>query len=174
MKKKQIIQLKTKDDQLRAATIVSEQIPNMINPPEVVIREPTLTRSDNQNRLYWAWVGLAANLKNEIKDDIHQQWKKKYLLPILRRDDEEFNKIFAPLRRLWDIDKESALHMYNQISKLTSTTQLSVKQMQEYMNEIQLDMAREGIDLPDGDDFRKGTESGKGEQSLRTGRRDYR
>lgn len=99
------------------------------------------TRSLNQNRLYWLWVSEIGKATGHTKDDLHERFKKHYALPILLRDDPDLQPFIDRVQGLGTDAYDEFVRRY------ISTTDLSVKQFTEMLNEIEVDARTRGIDL---------------------------
>jgi len=121
---------------------------------EIVIREHKKDRSASQHSLYWLWMTVIANELGETKDDIHLRSKKMFLVPIFERDDPEgYGKMIAAVRLIHKLDlKTSAKTLASQIVKLTSTTDCTVAQFTEMLNDIEKYYITLGITLPHPED----------------------
>lgn len=111
---------------------------------EVLIRPYHKDRSYEQNRLYWKWIGVIIDeLESEdTKKSIHEAFKHMFLVPLLSRDSERFFNLMKIVNEQGTKEDQTEL-----ISAL-STTRLSVKQMTEYLNEIEKHAASLSIVLP--------------------------
>lgn len=104
---------------------------------EVVIRPYKETRSQQQHKLYWKWITIIADETGHSKDQMHEQLKRRFLLPILEREDAQFGQIMANLRKAWrDGHKELAEQLNAAVVLNASTTVLSVGSMTEYLNSV--------------------------------------
>jgi hypothetical protein len=87
-------------------------------------------RSLPQNRLYWLWLACISFETGNDKNDLHDEFRKRYL-PIKET-------IVLEIRK----------------KKLTSTTELNSKQFTQYLDKIQIFASAElGIKLPDPTDL---------------------
>lgn len=111
---------------------------NFENKPLVVEIKPfDGDRSKAQNRLYWKFLSQWSKHQGTDKDSEHLFFKKKFLARIYDRDDVgQYRKTFAAVRKL----KEEQHSMYQQVAdglnELISTTDASVQQFTEYLNDI--------------------------------------
>ena len=120
---------------------------------QVEIREYHKDRTLAQNSLMWYWITIIAGERGEIKDDIHCEYKKKYLVPIFERDDPEYAKMIQAVRDVQKAGMQTeARHLADQIVKLTSTTDADVKQFTEYLNDMEHGANKQGIPLPHPED----------------------
>lgn len=103
-------------------------------------------RSISQNRIYWKWLSVIGQERGLTKDDLHEVIKKHYVLPVLVRDDEEYAAILDKVQGL------GAEAFDTFVRRFISTTDLSVKQFAEVLDEIDVDAAQRGIRLPRKDD----------------------
>ena len=119
------------------------------NPVEVTIKPWRRNRSQEQNALYWKWVAIMADEYGNTKDDLHEILKRNHLAPILEREDEGYASMMQALRELWKSGARSkAEALLKQVTRLTSTTGLKVKEMTEYLEAIEQQAADAGIELP--------------------------
>ncbi|NAR78956.1 hypothetical protein GPS50_04245 [Acinetobacter haemolyticus] len=103
-------------------------------PLRVVIDQKQDDRSTAQNRLYWMWLGQIEKKTGQDKDSLHYEFKKKFLIYIYRRDDQEFAETCNAIAMLKQNECEEYRVIAEQVIRLCSTTKLSVKQMAEYLN----------------------------------------
>ena len=103
-------------------------------PLRVVIDQKQDDRSTAQNRLYWMWLGQIEKKNGTHKDQLHFEFKKKFLIFIYRRDDQEFAETCKAIAMLKQNECEEYRVIAEQVIRLCSTTKLSVKQMTEYLN----------------------------------------
>lgn len=91
-------------------------------------------RSTAQNRLYWMWLGQIEKKNGTHKDQLHFEFKKRFLIFIYRRDDQEFAETCKAIAMLKQNEREEYRVIAEQVIRLCSTTKLSVKQMTEYLD----------------------------------------
>ena len=116
---------------------------------EVSIAPYEETRKLVQNSLMWVFITAIAEHQGNTKLDVHNYYKKTYLLPIYERDDIEYAKAVNAVRELHKKGfVEDAKSIASQIINLTSTTRATVKQMTEYIKDIERDAISKGIPLP--------------------------
>lgn len=116
---------------------------------EVVIREHKKDRSAEQNALYWQWLTIIGNELGESKEDVHERYKDGFLVHIYERDNPEYAEMVQALREVWKHGmRTEAVSLRKKIVALTSTTTATVKQMGEYMTEIERHAASLAIRLP--------------------------
>lgn len=121
-------------------------------PKEVLIHEYKADRSASQNSLMWKWLTIIGSELGESKDDVHERYKGKFLVHIYERDDIEYAETISSLRKLYLQDKAVGADLFKKVVKLTSTTRANVKQMTEYLNDIELDARSLNINLPHPED----------------------
>lgn len=120
---------------------------------EVIVKPRKVDRSAAQHRLYFLWVTILAGEQGLTKEEIHEDLKKRLLLPIYERDDADFALSLAAVRNVHKAGhKDEAKSLARQIVKLTSTTTATLDQFTEYLNEIEKDSANRGIFLPHPED----------------------
>ena len=112
----------------------------------VVISENKPDRSAAQNRLYWVFVTIIGQALGYSKDEMHEEFKLRHLVPIMLRDDEHFNALLERVKQAADGGvMRSFVH-------LLSTTHLSLAQFAEYLRDIELFAISMSITLPAKDD----------------------
>ena len=120
---------------------------------EVKISEYKKDRSASQNALYWQWLTIIGNELGESKETMHERYKDGFLVQIFERDDPDYAEMIDTLRAVYGQGmKTQALALRKRIVALTSTTSANVKQMGEYMSEIEKQAASLGIRLPHPED----------------------
>lgn len=128
---------------------------NFENKPLVVeIRPFDGDRSKAQNRLYWKFLSQWSKHQGTDKDSEHLFFKKKFLARIYDRDDVgQYKATFAAVRKL----KEEQHSMYQQVAdglnELISTTDASIAQFTEYLNDIHAFCLKQGCYLETPDDL---------------------
>lgn len=116
---------------------------------EVIIQEHKKDRSVEQNQLYWRWIGVISEEWGWSKDEVHDNLRRRFLVPIYERDDIGYAAMIHSIRKVYSKGfKEDANAMFEHIVKLTSTTNAKVKQFTEYLKDIERDLASKGIILP--------------------------
>ena len=129
---------------------------NFENKPLVVEIKPfEKDRSKAQNRLYWKFLTQWSKHQGTDKDSEHLFFKKKFLARIYDRDDVgQYRKTFAAVRKL----KEEQHSMYQQVAdglnELISTTDASIAQFTEYLNDIHAFCLKQGCYLETPDDLK--------------------
>lgn len=112
-------------------------------------------RSKAQNRLYWLWLSQWSKRQGTDKDSEHLFFKKQFLARIYHRDDVGlYRNTFAAVKVL----KEQKHPMYQQVAdglnELISTTDATVDQFTEYLNDIHAFCNKHGCWLSTPDDLR--------------------
>lgn len=105
-------------------------------PLRVVIDQKQDDRSTAQNRLYWMWLGQIERKNGTDKDELHYEFKKKFLIYIYRRDDQQFAEMCHAIAKVKQSEPDEYETIGKQVIRLCSTTKLSVKQMTEYLNYV--------------------------------------
>jgi len=103
----------------------------------------TRDRSNEQNRLMWTWNKEASDHLGDMSPtEVHYYSKVYFGVPILRRDDAEFDEIwrrcFAPL---------SVETQQEAMSFVDVTSKMGVKQMTEYLNTVSAHWFAQGVAL---------------------------
>ena len=123
-------------------------------PLRVVIDQKQDDRSTAQNRLYWLWLSQWSKRQGTDKDTEHLFFKKQFLARIYHRDDVgQYRKTFTAVKVL----KEQKHPMYQQVAdglnELISTTDASIDQFTEYLNDIHAFCNKQGCWLSTPDDL---------------------
>lgn len=123
-------------------------------PLVVNIQEDDKDRSKAQNRLYWKWLTQWSKRQGTDKDSEHLFFKKNFLARIYDRDDVgQYRSTFAAVKKL----KEEQHSMYQQVAdglnELISTTDASIAQFTEYLNDIHAFCLKQGCYLETPDDL---------------------
>ncbi|MCO8044970.1 recombination protein NinB [Acinetobacter bohemicus] len=105
-------------------------------PLRVVIDQKQDDRSTAQNRLMWMWLGQIEKKTGTDKDQLHYEFKKKFLIYIYRRDDQDFAEMCHAIAKVKQSEPDEYETIGKQVIRLCSTTKLSVKQMTEYLNYV--------------------------------------
>lgn len=134
---KAVFPIQSKADIDKAVNFIDSNYTQAINegkPLRVVIDQKQDDRSAAQNRLMWMWLGQIEKKNGTHKDQLHFEFKKKFLVFIYRRDDQEFAETCKAIAMLRQNECEEYRVIAEQVIRLCSTTKLSVKQMTEYLN----------------------------------------
>lgn len=94
------------------------------------------SRTVAQNRLYWMWIGQVSAKTGNDKDDLHFEFKKKFLIAIFDRDDQEYAEMCHAIKALKDSESEQYAAIAKGVIHETSTTRLTTKQFTEYLNAV--------------------------------------
>lgn len=106
-------------------------------PLVVNIKEDDKDRSKAQNRLYWKWLTQWSKRQGTDKDSEHLFFKKNFLARIYDRDDVgQYRATFQAVRTLKDEKHPAYEQVAAGLNELISTTDASVVQFTEYLNDI--------------------------------------
>lgn len=105
-------------------------------PLRVVIDRKQDDRSAAQNRLYWKWIGEIRRKTGQDEDSLHYEFKKKFLIYIYRRDDQQFGEMCHAIAKVKQSEPDEYKAIGEQVIRLCSTTKATVKQMTEYLNYV--------------------------------------
>ena len=105
-------------------------------PLRVAIDQKQNDRSAAQNRLYWKWLGEIEKKNGTHKDQLHFEFKKKFLIYIYRRDDQQFAEMCHAIAKVKQSEPDEYKAIGEQVIRLCSTTKATVKQMTEYLNYV--------------------------------------
>lgn len=122
----------------RCVRILNNFKPDEKNQIEVIIRPYRKNRSREQNSLYWKWLGEISLETGEDTESLHETFKRKFLAPILKRDDEGYRDLSVELQTLRGNGQHESADRIGLIllSKL-STGALTTKQFSEYLDYIE-------------------------------------
>lgn len=114
----------TRDEKVRERCI--EHIRNLreANVWDITIRKHRLTRSKQQNSLYWMWLKIIGDHVGSPKEDIHREFAIRLLGP-----------------ETFEVDGK-------QYSGAKSTTKLSIEEFSEYLEKILATAMSLGLTLP--------------------------
>lgn len=111
-------------------------------------------RSKAQNRLYWLWMSQWAKHQGTDKDTEHLFFKKQFLARIYHRDDVgQYRKTFAAVKVLKDQKHPMYQQVADGLNELISTTDATVDQFTEYLNDIHAFCLKHGCYLHTPDDL---------------------
>jgi hypothetical protein len=104
-------------------------------------------RTADQNALQWLWATEAARqLGDRTPDEMQREWKLRHGVPILREDSAEFRAFYdKALRPRSYADKLEAMRF------VPVTSELKVRQMVRFLDEVQRECAEQGVILTDPD-----------------------
>ena len=112
-------------------------------------------RSVAQNSLYWKWLSVIEKKTGNDKDQVHFEFKKKFLINILKRDDDEYAEMCLALSALKQSESEQFRAIADGVIRETSTTRMDTKQFTEYLQQIEAyALVKMGISLPVPDDLK--------------------
>lgn len=150
--KRKTIIMRTDGDKRKALTIL-EGLP--LKPKyEIEFRLYKLQRSVLQNKLYWKWITIIGNELGYTKEEMHELYKERLLIPIFIRDNEGFAEMVGAVKAVRGRKmKEQADILKREIIRLTSTTDCTTAQFAEYLTDIERDAANLSIILPHPDDL---------------------
>jgi len=109
---------------------------------ETLIRPYRKNRSYEQNSYYWKLITIISDELGNTKEELHETYKRKFLVRILARDDEDFYNLLQVVADGGDEEHRKTF------AKLISTTGLAVKQFSEYTEDITKHAADLGIWIP--------------------------
>ena len=123
-------------------------------PLRVVIDQKQDDRSTAQNRLYWLWLSQWSKRQGTDKDTEHLFFKKQFLARIYHRDDVgQYRNTFAAVKVLKDQKHPMYQQVADGLNELITTTDASVDQFTEYLNDIHAFCNKQGCWLSTPDDL---------------------
>ena len=114
---------------------------------KVVISLFRKNRSASQQGLQWMWNTDIGDFTGMTKEEAHDEMKGKFCVPILVRDDEEYAAMYVAIDALPESARKTVINM-------TSTTRLDVRQMAEYLTDMERHAAEFRIPLRHPDDYK--------------------
>lgn len=124
-------------------------------PLRVVIDQKQDDRSTAQNRLYWMWLTQWSKRQGTDKDTEHLFFKKQFLARIYHRDDVgQYRNTFAAVKVLKDQKHPMYQQVADGLNELITTTDASVEQFTEYLNDIHAFCNKHGCWLNTPDDLK--------------------
>ena len=123
-------------------------------PLRVVIDQKQEDRSKAQNRLYWKWLSQWSKHQGTDKDSEHLYFKKHFLARIYYRDDVgQYRETFDAVKVLKDQKHPVYQYVADGLNELITTTDASVEQFTEYLNDIHAFCNKHGCWLNTPDDL---------------------
>lgn len=123
---------------------------------EIIIDEYKRDISAEQRGLYFAWIGIIANTLGESKETIHKRYKDRFLTLIFEKNPKKHEAYCASVqacRDLWHKGlKDDAKFFKKQIDSFISIRDANVKEMAEYMSDVEKEAISLAIYLPHPDD----------------------
>lgn len=128
---------------------------NFENKPLVVrVDQKEDDRSKAQNRLYWKWLTQWAKHQGSDKDTEHLFFKRKFLSVIFYRDDVgQYRNTFDAVKVLKQQKHTMYQYVASGLNELISTTDASVDQFTEYLNDIHAFCNKQGCWLETPEDL---------------------
>lgn len=110
---------------------------------EVVIKPYKKNRSYEQQKGYFVWLAYIGEHTGSTKEELHENYKRKFLIHILAEDDEAFYSLLQVIANGGTEDDRK------RFVRELSTTKLNTKQFARYMSEIESHANSMGIALPE-------------------------
>ena len=102
-------------------------------------------RSLDQNALQFLWANETAQQRGDCTfEEVRRDWKLRHGVPILRRDDLEFQQLYDAMLKPLPFAGKLNLMAYVDV-----TSKMTVKQMREYLDTVQRECLEQGIRLTD-------------------------
>lgn len=116
---------------------------------EIIIRPYRRSRTVEQNALMHKWFSVIAAETGDDMLSVKDEFKRRFLPPILKRDDPEYAELAQLLAELSQKgDAEMARKIGSKIIAKLSTSLLNTKQMSEFMDNVERFATDLGITLP--------------------------
>lgn len=97
---------------------------------EVTIKLHKKSKSAAQRGLQWMWYTVFSGYTGQTKEEVHEEMKRRFCVPILIRDDEDYAAMIGAAKVLPE-------HARREIVRMTSTERLDTAQMTEYLNDFE-------------------------------------
>lgn len=122
------------------------ELGNIVQPFDVVISRDK-TRTDRQNRTIHLWFKQIAQQRGDMTEaEVKAECNLTYGKPILARDDDEWASAFGYIfDSLSHLAKLKALRVFD----IPITRRMNVKQLSEYIDQMQKDYREAGFNLVD-------------------------
>lgn len=121
-------------------------------PQEFTLKTYRRNRSIEQHNTYRWWLKIFADELGDDSDSLHEQLKQKFLIPILERENEDYQHLMKAVNRHREKGQhKEAAFWENIVRKKASTTDLDTKQFTEYLSLVESFAAQFGIALPQPD-----------------------
>lgn len=145
--KQEFFMIRTQKDIDTFTSLLEERLETQ-NFLEVAISIEARSRSMKQHRLMFLWNTEIANHLGLYKDEVHEMMKRRFAVPIFTRDDPDFAEMVAAVKAV----RKQGMEVYaealaREISRLTSTTDFTVEQASEYLNDMEHFAAEKGVRL---------------------------
>ena len=136
---KQTVILRTQQNKAYAAGLLSGIKLSDTEPMVMEIKPYRRNRSVEQNEFMWQFLKMVSEETGHTKDELHTMCKHRCLLPILLASGhEEVCKTIGAIDEIKRAGMESQARVaFDMLLDHISTTWLNVKQMTEYLNDIQ-------------------------------------
>ncbi len=155
---KAVFPIQSHADITKAINFIHTHYTQAINdgkPLVVEIKPEAKDRSKAQNRLYWKWLHEIHRKTGNDEDQLHFEFKKKFLIGILKRDDDEYAAMCLAIKTLKQSESEQFEAIANGVIRETSTTRMNTAQFTEYLNLIEAFALKTfGLVLPVPDDLK--------------------
>lgn len=134
-------------ERAKVMQIISKLELSADQPYAVTIKIADESRSDKQNRLAFSWYQIMGAMTGHGKEYERAYCKWTYGIPILRRDDEEFNRFYSQALQRLTYEQQLKAMEY-----LPVTSLMGVRQFAEYLTTVDNEAGARGIRLPRPDD----------------------
>jgi len=136
------------NEQVKSRALDAVRSLSFDEPHTVKIEPVEKNRSIAQHRLKWLWVSDIADFGGETKEEANRRLKKRFLVPIFERDDAEYAAMIETVREVHRQGmKEQAVKLFDRIVDMTRSSDASVKQMAEFLTDIEQDCGAVQIPL---------------------------
>jgi hypothetical protein len=102
---------------------------------EVIIQPVENNRSLAQNSIYHMWIEDIRPSLGYTHEELHIEFKRKYLVPLLCRTDKDYKTMIDAVKTLKGHPSFEAIK--KEVARLTSTTRLKIKGFTEYLESIE-------------------------------------
>lgn len=118
---------------------------------DIIVKNHDESLRDAQKGLYWRWVGVISADLGYTKEELHEQYKERYLLNIYINDPDNHPDLVNVVKNMMVV-KTKAPEEYPYVRKLVmngiSHLDATKENMQEYLKEVEANAISLQVRLP--------------------------
>lgn len=104
-------------------------------------------RSKDQNALQFLWANeVASQLGDRTINEVRQDWKLRHGVPILRAENEAWAAVYNEILKPMSYEMKVKV-----MAIIPVTSEMTVKQMRQYLDTVQRECLQQGLRLTDPD-----------------------
>lgn len=140
--------VRNESDRIRVIRLIEARQVSEDKPVEIVVGPYKRNRSAEQNALYRVWLSEIAEATGHTTEELHEDFKRRYVAFILQRDDPKFAQIVEDVKDLRRAGRNDEADKWRgHLLGLLSTTSLNVGQFTELLENVERFAADMGIIL---------------------------